>query len=80
MEWMGNTISEHYILIGEEQGLALGEKRGILKGELQSLERLLREGMIDQAYFDSASSKLRAELAKLEKTFKRAPVAKRAST
>ncbi len=72
MEWMGNTISEHYILIGE--------KRGILKGELQSLERLLHDGMINQAYFDSASVKLKAELATLEQAPKRATAAKRAST
>ncbi len=79
MEWMGNTISEHYILIGKEQGLALGEKRGLLKGELLTLERLLLDGMINQAYFDSASVKLKAGLAKLEQAPKRATAAKRAS-
>ncbi len=72
MKWMGNTIDEYYTIIGEERGEKRGEKRGLsiglIQGELNTLDRMLKEGKIDHAYYAKACAPLHKKLAKIEMT------------
>ncbi len=71
MKFMGNTITEYYTILGEERGEKRGEKRGErrgkLQGELSSYQRLLEDGLIDNAYYEKVTAPLLRALAELEK-------------
>ncbi len=81
MEDECNTITEFYELYVENQrirgfqrGFVRGFKRslrremrcGWLKGKLESRENILREGVIDQAFFNRAAAPLYRKLAALK--------------